>query len=235
MGNYMLTLKRTGCAVLLAAGVACSGSELASPTSPSPSTPSAPSPATATLSGQVTDRATSAPLAGARVVNGLRQTFTDSSGHFSITGILGLDTLVTLDGYDEDIRLVRTLTHDVRLHRVERITAGQSKVVTIAPDDTLCVNNMQDFPGPGSPICRTVHVLAPTAGVITLEARSTQSGELTGLEVEILGGSPCCSERLQNPTSIRAQAGAEVLANVEMAAGSATSQSFILTTSMAPQ
>ena len=97
---------------------------------------------------------------------------------------------------------------------------------------------MQDPPelGPND-VCRSVRVVAPSAGVMTLEALSTTNGPYPLLEVEIVtgGDGPCCSERLENPTSILVTAGTEVVAHVEMPVGSATSQSFTLNTSMRPR
>ena len=78
-------------------------------------------------------------------------------------------------------------------------------------------------------------MVAPRDGVITVEALSAQGGVRPPLEVEALGVSPCCSERMGNPTSIPVTAGTEVVVNVEMTLGSATSQSFVVNTSMAPQ
>ena len=109
-------------------------------------------------------------------------------------------------------------------------------MVTVAPDDTLCVNNSQDFPGLGQDyVCRSVRVVAPSDGIMTLEALPTQGGAHPPLEVETVGVSPCCSERMANPTSIQVTAGTEVVVHVEMLLGSTTSQSFTLNTSMARQ
>jgi len=74
---------------------------------------------------------------------------------------------------------------------------------------------------------------SPSWGVMTIEALSTTNGPPPLLEVEIIAGGegPCCSERLENPTSIVVTAGTEVVAHVEMPSGSA-SQSFTLNTSM---
>jgi hypothetical protein len=106
--------------------------------------------------------------------------------------------------------------------------------VTVAPEDTLCVNNVQDSPGLGQDyVCRSVRVVAPSDGIMTLEAVSTQGGAHPPLEVEAVGVSPCCSERMGNPTSIQVTAGTEIVVNVEMVLGSTTSQSFTLNTAMA--
>jgi Carboxypeptidase regulatory-like domain len=190
------------------------------------------------LSGRVTDSTTSAPIAGATVsINGRYRSTTDSVGNYSDTGFLdaGINlnyTYVSANSYENDFRYIRGTTQNVHLYRIQRVTAGDSTVVTIAPDDTLCVNNVQDTPGLGQDyVCRSVRIVAPRDGVITLEALSTQGGARPPLEVETVGVSPCCSERLGNPTSIQVTAGTEVVAHVEMVSGS-TSQTFTLNTSM---
>jgi hypothetical protein len=101
------------------------------------------------------------------------------------------------------------------------------------PDDTLCVNNAQDTPGLGPDyVCRSVRIVAPSDGIMTVEALSTQGGAHPPLELETVNVSPCCSERIANPTSIQVTAGTEVVARVEIVSGSA-GQSFTLKTSMA--
>ena len=145
-------------------------------------------------------------------------------------------TYVSANNYASDYRYIRGASQSVRLYRITRITAGDSMVVTVAPDDTLCVNNVQDTLGLGQDyVCRSVRVVAPSDGVMTLEAISTLGGARPGLEVETVGAPVCCSERMGNPTSIQVTAGTEVIVNVELAEGSTASQSFALTTSMARQ
>ena len=216
---------------------ACSGRSGA-PTSPATALVGT-SPATAiVMTGQVTDATTSAPVAGANVwLDGWPIAITDASGTYTSPS-WGVMTFVEADNYARDYRYVGGAPHDIHLHRIKRITAGDSTHVTIAPDDTLCVNNMQDSPDLGPVyVCRSVHVVAPSPGVMTLEALSTTSGPLPLLEVEIVAGGrgPCCSERLENPTSILVTAGTEVVAHVEMSSSSTTSQSFTLNTSMKPR
>jgi hypothetical protein len=147
-------------------------------------------------------------------------------------------TYVSAANYVSDYRYIRGTVQNVHVYRIDRITGGASTLVTIAPDDSLCVNNVQDYPGLGPDyICRSVRVVAPIDGVMTLEAVSTQGGVHAPLEVETVrvGVSPCCSERMGNPTSIEVTAGTEVVANVETLLGSTTNQSFTLTTSMQPR
>jgi len=195
------------------------------------------------FTGQVTDAVTSAPIAGAIVdVNGRYRTTSDSSGHYSLTGYLDIgDSSITYafaDGYQQSGQYIRgILSQSFHLYRMERIVGGDSWSVTVRPSDSLCNNNLQEpsfgLPGSGF-VCRTVRVVAPRDGVMTLDAVSTQDGTHPTLEVEALGGSPCCFERLENPTSLKVTAGMEVMVNVELPERATTSQSFRLTTSIVP-
>jgi hypothetical protein len=145
-------------------------------------------------------------------------------------------------GYEGDFHYVLGTTHDVsqnfHLHRIKRMTAGESTVVTVAPDDSICNNNIQDLhPWPQEFVCRSVRVVATTAGIMTLEALSSAGGARAGLAVETVGDGPTQfgTPILGNPTSIQVTAGTEVWVNVEMPWGSTASQSFTLTTSIAQQ
>jgi hypothetical protein len=216
----------------------CGGNTPTLPTpAPEPSTPTRPSFSSIVLTGQVTDAATSAPVAGAIVrINGRYSAVTDASGRYSVSGLLdagsGYDfTYVSAADYVNDYHYIRSSSQDVRLNRIQRITAGESKIVTVAPNDTLCVNNMQDSPSSGQhDLCRSVRIVALTAGTLTIEAVSTQDGAHPPLEVEVADEPVDWS--LQNPKSFQVAARTEVAVNVEMGAASTTSQSFMLTTSM---
>ena len=229
--------KRGYIVLLVTLASACSGGN-STATSPSPK-PLPPDPVSVT--GQVTDSATSAPISGATVSFNLGgSTTTDSSGNFGVTGSLDPTynvTFVSANNYEEDVRrYIGATPQNFHLHRIERITAGDSTSVTVAPDDTLCVNNVQDTLGLGQDyVCRSVRVVAPADGILTVEALSTQTGVHPPLEAEKFGGPNCCSERMGNPTSIQVTAGTELVVSVEMVLGSTTSQSFTLTTSMVQQ
>jgi hypothetical protein len=139
--------------------------------------------------------------------------------------------------HEADYRYVLSTTQratlDFHLRRITRITAGESTVVTIAPDDMICVNNVQDMhPWPSEFVCRTVRIVAPGDGIMHVEATPVEAGAaLPDLEVEAVGGR--AYERIANPTSLPVAAGTEVMANVELPWGSIGSQSFIVKTSMA--
>jgi hypothetical protein len=150
-----------------------------------------PPPQNVTLTGQVTDGATSAPISGATIsINGKYTTATDSFGNYRVAGVLDAGgtfnyTYVTADDYTSDYRSIRAMSQNVHLYRVKRIAAGDSTVVTVAPDDTLCVNNVQDFPALGRDyVCRSVRVVALSDGIMTLEALSTQDGTLPLLKLK---------------------------------------------------
>lgn len=201
-----------------------------------------PQPAGITLNGRVTDAATGGPIAGAVVsINGRYRAPTDSLGNYSVTGLLdygsNLDyTYVSAANYVADYRYIQGRTvQNVHLHRIERIVAGESKLVTITPDDTLCVNNVQDTPGLGPDyLCSSVFVVAPNDGAVTIEAVSILDGAHPTLEVETIGVSPCCSERIGNPTTIQVTAGTVIVVNVEMLSSSISAQLFMVTTSWSP-
>ena len=212
----------------IAIAAACNGRP---PTAPTSSIP----PGDLALNGRVTDAATGAAIAGAVVsIDGRYTTTTADSGNFTVPGLpfSGSYSYVSAEGFVSDYRYIRAPIQNVRLHPIERIIAGQSKLVTIAPDDTLCVNNVQDTPGLGPDyLCRSVFVLAPNDGAVTIAAVSTSDGTHPPLEVETVGVSPCCSERMGNPTTILVTAGTVIVVNVELLARSSSAQSFVVNTS----
>jgi hypothetical protein len=197
-----------------------------------------PEAAAITLTGQVTDAATGGAIAGAVVsINGRYRGSTDQLGHFSVSGLLDYGansdfTYVSASDYVSDYRYIRGTAQNVSLHRNERIAVGESRLVTVTPNDSLCVNNVQDSPGIGpNYLCRTLFLVASGDGSVTVEAVSLTDGHHPPLEVEIVGGVPCCAERIGNPTTIEVTAGARIAVSVEVLATSASSQSFTVATS----
>ena len=229
-------LKRLCLTAFLLAGIACSGSSTT--TAPTPA-PSPTSPPTTVLTGQVMDRVTSAPMPGANVIASYPphlSATTDSLGNYSLSDLPAWFAYVwaTAENHESDVQKYRSAVQNFRVYPIQRITAGDSTVVTVAPDDPLCNNNLSS-PGWGADyLCRIVRVVALTDGTMTLEALPIEGGARPPLEVETgWGQRGCCSERLENPTSIKVKAGAEVIAQVEMAPSATASQTFTLTTSMA--
>jgi hypothetical protein len=132
------------------------------------------------LTGQVTDGTTSAPVAGATVwINSRYPTTTNTSGQYRVSGLLDVSTnhdLTSVDAmnYESDCRLIRGTTQIVHLYRIDQMTAGESKPATVAPDDTLCWDDPQEVFE--AYVCRTVRVVAPRDGFLTVEALSIQDG-----------------------------------------------------------
>ena len=125
--------------------------------------------------------------------------------------------------------------HNIVLYRFEQLTAGDVTLITVTPEDTLCVNNVQNSPGLGEDyVCRSVRIVAESEGVLTVEAASTGGGTRPPLEMELVHAWPCCGEQLGNPLSIEVSAGTEVQVNVEMPVSAQVSESFILTTRLDP-
>ena len=111
-----------------------------------------------------------------------------------------------------------------------------AKYVTFYGGPMAAGHNVQDTPGIGPDyVCRSLFVVAPNDGAITVEAVSTQDGGHPRLEVETIGTSRCCSERIANPTTIQVAAGMMIVVNVEMLSDSTVPQSFVVVTSSSPQ
>jgi hypothetical protein len=234
---------------LLAAALGACGKP---PSAPTPSTPpptgqpapfnppGAPGPPTSppiALQGRVVNAITSGPIAGAVVsIDGRYTANTNDTGSYSVTGFADfapLDfTYVSASGYEPDYRFLGT-DGDFRLFPIARIESGRSATVIVTPDDSLCVNNVQDSPGLGpSYHCHAVRVVAAIAGRLSIEVR-TANGELhPQVEVETVNGSSCCSERIENPTSLEVTPGLEIVVHVEIPWDSAGSQSFVVDTKM---
>ena len=213
----------------------------AAPTEPSPVRTTIPFPGNEVLTGQVLDRHTSAPIAGATVVfsqpHPSPHAATDSLGNYSLTGLPapGRGALVwgMAPGYEEDIQYYRASFQNFRLYPIETIAAGGSTVVTVRPDDSLCWNNVLE-PGYGvDTVCRLLRI-DPADGVLTVEALPTAGGTRASLVVAVAAGSRVLDERLGNPVSVEVAGATRVTAFVAIPAGS-PAQSFTLTTSITPR
>jgi hypothetical protein len=190
----------------------------------------------------VTDRITSAPIPGATVVfsqpHPSPYATSDSLGNYSLIGLPtpggGALVWARAEGYEEDLHYYRAASQDFRLYPIELIPAGGSTLVTVRPDDSLCWNNIHE-PGYGSDyVCRLVRI-EPTNGVLTVEALPTGGGSRPSFVVAVSAGNRVLVERLGNPVSVEMTGGTKVIAFVAIVSGSPTTQSFMLTTSMAPR
>ncbi len=150
-----------------------------------------------------------------------------------ITAAVYLD----VDGYERYFRWFRPTgadphqTLDLHPRLIRQIAVGESVSVTVAPDDTPCLNNVQDTPGLGpSYVCRPVRVTVPAAGVLTVEAvPADPRASRPLLEMEGPGELDCCY--LGNPLTMPVTAGMVVKINVELLEG-LPGQTFILTTTI---
>ena len=183
------------------------------------------------------------------IASGQALGLTDGAGAFSVdfAAIPGDTAFVWVSkaGYaDEgDVRYIllttREVSHSFLLHAPTRLSAGQSTTVTVSPDDPVCFNNgMDEEWGPLSShwVCRAVRITVPADGVLTVSALANGTAQArVGLEIQSAGptGNPwgCCT----STQSIQVSAGTEVAAFVLLGYGSPASQSFTLTTSLAPR
>jgi hypothetical protein len=199
------------------------------------------------LTGHAMNADSSAPIPGVTIsINGRYEGTSDGAGHYSVIGALDGGSLASLHnftfstavGYEPEYRFIRTTSQDFHLRPVQRITAGASASVTVSPTDTMCVNNVQDDPtlyGSVFMVCRTVRVIAPSDGVLTVEAVSS-GGAHPQMEAEAVKDSHCCTlENLANPWSQFVTAGSEVIVNVEIPSNSPASQTFLVQTSMSAE
>jgi hypothetical protein len=136
-------------------------------------------------------------------------------------------------GYEADHRYVSASTQNFRLYPVRQIAAGDSAVVTVAPDDAICSNDLQDLhPWPDEWVCRTIHVSVPADGKMIVTAAPTQlGGAVPGLVIE--GASELPDYTWDAGTlTVPAVAGNVVTVHVEIPWGSDSSRSFMLHTSL---
>ena len=218
-------------------------------TATSPPLPSQmfPDPQPFDVSGRVTgDRG--APLAGAVVTmahyeSGEAVQFpsvvSDASGSYRIAfaartlrrerGQFVARAEVVAQGYELQWRsLVATtdlpFVEHFQLHRIQRVTAGESFVVSYTPDIGEC-------PGWVAQVCGTARVTVPRGGNVTVEVVPTTSS--TGLpELEA-----CCvdgNEVYGNPVTVPATAGSELEVRVGLGSGVTGVQSFRVKTSLEP-
>lgn len=135
-------------------------------------------------------------------------------------------------GYERYVRYVlgatQHLVENFQPHRIKRITAGESMVLTIAaaPDDTVCVVDV--FPGRDW-VCGIVRVVVPTDGTMRVEAIPSQAGSEVSM-LDVYGGN---NGSRGNPTSIQVTAGTEYKIDVGVPWGISGSHSFVVKTSIA--
>lgn len=234
---------RVSCGVVAVAlailAVACEGRDPTTPTG-------TPRPGQAfEVTGVVTDDQ-GVPVAGASVTMGRLDArpsvMTDASGAYRIsftatplvnpgtgTGFLARAEIVA-DGYELHWRTLMArspnLVEHFRLQRLQRISAGDSIVVSVTPENGDCQGWLS---GP----CGRVRIAVPAAGNLRVEAIPTQDGAARP-ELEVWSEGP-----YGNPISLRVEAGAEVRLEVGQPGtgpqrGFTTGESVVVKTSLGP-
>ena len=107
----------------------------------------------------------------------------------------------------------QNVSKNLHLYRIKRITAGESTVVTVVPGDTNCGWE-------GELTCRTVRVVLPTDGVLTM---SCPGLKIAGYD-----------EPWRTPGSPWHVTAGEVAVDIGMWFTSTVSQSCVFKTSLAP-
>jgi hypothetical protein len=164
---------------------------------------------------------------------------TDASGGYTISftaspwtdsnGSAAARADIITEGYEWYYRTVRAtsshLVEDFRLHRINRITAGDSIVLSVTSDNGTCIGWLY---GP----CARMRVAPLANGNLTIEGVPTQEGApLPQLEVCCVSG----NERGGNPVTIPVRAGTEVTVEVGQPSQSVTtSESVTVKTSFEP-
>jgi hypothetical protein len=225
---------KRGCVVLLLTLASACSRNNASPTAAS--TPSATPPTTTFHVTGIVSEDEGNPVAGATVtiLNPPAAGMTDGSGFYSLDiksmGNIGAGSIVgwvsvASAGHDSSYNYLmpasgsQNILQNVHVYRIKRITVGESTSLTVVLGDSAC-GDSEEF------VCRTVHIVAPTDGVMTIEAVPTPSAANAGLQ--IVGRGQCCSLT----AAVSVAAGTEVIANIGMWWTSTASQSFVVNTSL---
>jgi hypothetical protein len=217
--------------VLVAAGCSSGG----------PTTPSARPSASFSVTGIVTDDQ-GAPVGAATVtirhwlggVISAPSVVTDASGRYTIgftadtAGTTGMSAEIVDLRYERYDRAIMptssTLVENFRLRGIQLITAGDSLVLSIAPDDS----DSDWLAGP----CRIVRVAAPADGKMTVEVLPTQP---TAAPPQV---GVCCvsgNDVGGNPVTLPVTAGtAYYEVQITPSQSITTTQSVLLKTSLAP-
>jgi len=114
--------------------------------------------------------------------------------------------------------------HNFRMHRIQRIVAGTSAEITVAPDDSVCG---WDWSPGRETVCRFLEISVPASGTLTVEvvpldgfskvARVEVWNELQGVQA--------------NPASLSASAESYTHVTVAVDWGATQNQSFSIRTS----
>jgi len=130
--------------------------------------------------------------------------------------------------FDPDFRYVVSkatrIAQDFHLHRLTRIAAAASTIMTIAPDDRLCALGFtaQFY------VCRNIHVLASAAGMLTIEAASAD-----GTSTLVVVGWEDAGLPFSFSTAV--SAGQDLVVHLAVPLGLSSNRSVLVNTSIAPR
>jgi hypothetical protein len=121
----------------------------------------------------------------------------------------------------------QTFVQNLRLYRINRLTAGTDTSVVVRQDDSSC-----GFDDEWN--CRTVRVTSPAAGKVTLTLDNQGATAQTGLETTLTGDNSsyrCCT----SSTVYDVRAGDEIAVHLLLEWTAKDSQSLTLHTSLQPE
>jgi hypothetical protein len=226
----MPMFKRGGVVLLLMLASACSGSN---PLPSAPSTPSVGPTSTFHVTGIATEDDGN-PVAGANItvqpwVDSVQKSVlsvvvvTDGAGFYRLDFAANRDAggfiarvKAESPGHDTayynirpEVSTSQNASQNIHLYRIKRISAGESTVMTLLPSDTLCGGNTSES------VCRKVHIVAPSDGLMTIEIVPTPSTGAYSLGAQVVGGPPgfFCGDD-DDLCSIPVTAGADVVATI---------------------
>ena len=155
------------------------------PTFPLSQIPPAPVSPPVHLSGVVRDD--DGPVSEALVSVDQLTTATDLEGNYNLTIQQGaFNVVATKDGYERAARGVHTYSdpnalerhEDLRIHRILRLTSGQSASITLEPADSQC-GPEQEY------ACRRIRIVSPAIGSLVVSIASSELRSLSLSRTEV--------------------------------------------------
>lgn len=207
---------------ILTAG--CDGNPVQPSRLPTPSAggPSLPPAANITISGRVVDERGNGVAAATVFTFQTGSTRTDGEGRYSIdvprsTSLI--EAKVEYPGYERHERYLHAVTtpQDLLLRDIIRIAPGESRQLTVTPDDSLYGFDFEYRR-------RTVRVTSPTDATVEFEVVADEPRFFEGLAFGVMPAYPCCGSRI----TLTMKAGQEVSVHGLMPWGAAQERRFSL-------
>jgi hypothetical protein len=232
-----VSLKRLGLVPVIAiAALSCRNSSPTLPTPPPPTESTIPFPTLpgpTRIAGLVRDTGNGTVPGATLTFNTFRgpvMATTDAAGSFAVTvepWVGGLDVLSEKPGYERSNRWIavnaKEVAHDLRLHPIVRVAAGDSLGLSIRPDDPSCGLDLEF-------LCRTVRIQSPIAGRLRAEVVPDRAGAQIGLALS----TEHWPQLTTSPLLTEVAAASETSVNVLVWWQQPDEQPFTLITSMNP-